>query len=107
VAGAGLRQVPAGSLCEARFEAPGGGDDEQVEESIHRQRHFPEADVLAAFERAELECVGVYGHDLDGIPRQPLDPAIHTKAIYIARRGKGVKIDEAQHNGNGLPARHH
>lgn len=87
--GLGSAEAPPGSLCEARLEAQGGGDDEQIEESLHRQRHFPETDVLAAFERAGLECVGIYGHGLDGIPRQPLDPSIHTKAIYIARRGRG------------------
>lgn len=86
--GLGSADVPSGSLCEARLEAQGGGDDERIEESLHRQRHFPEADVLVAFERAGLECVGVYGHGLDGIPRQPLDPVIHTKAIYIARQGR-------------------
>jgi len=92
--GLGSAEVPAGSLCEARLEAQGRGDDdgeEEVEESLHRQRHFPEADVLAAFERAGLECVGVYGHGLDGIPRQPLDPAIHTKAIYIVRAGRAER----------------
>jgi hypothetical protein len=39
-------------------------------------------------ERADLECLDVYGHGLDGIPRQPLDTELHTKAIYIARRAK-------------------
>ena len=50
----------------------------------HRQRHFPEAEVRAALADAGLECLGVYGHGLDGIPTQPLEPT-HTKAIYIAR----------------------
>ncbi len=52
--------------------------------STHRQRHFPEAEVLAALEGAGLECLDVYGHGLDGIPTQPLEPT-HTKAIYVAR----------------------
>ena len=51
----------------------------------HRQRHFPEAEVLAALERAGLECLDVYGIYIDGILKQPLDDTIHTKAIYIAR----------------------
>jgi len=50
----------------------------------HRQRHFPEAEVLAALHGAGLECLDVYGHGLDGIPRQPLE-STDTKAIYIAR----------------------
>lgn len=70
--------VPAGSICESKMEiAPG-------EVLTHRQRHFPEAEVLAALEGAGLECLDVYGHGLDGIPSQPLEPT-HTKAIYIAR----------------------
>jgi SAM-dependent methyltransferase len=84
--------VPPGSICESRLEvAPGDADVDAIEPGElpalnHRQRHFPEADVLAAFERAGMECLDVYGHGLDGIPRQPLDESIHTKAIYIARR---------------------
>jgi SAM-dependent methyltransferase len=80
--------VPAGSVCESRLEVEGeeGAGVAKGETAIHRQRHFPEAEVLAALERAGLECLDVYGHGLDGIPRQPLDTAQHTKAIYIARR---------------------
>jgi SAM-dependent methyltransferase len=67
-----------GSICESRMEiAPG-------EVLTHRQRHFPEAEVLEALTGAGLECLDVYGHGLDGIPTQPLEPT-HTKAIYIAR----------------------
>ncbi|HEY7951291.1 MAG TPA: class I SAM-dependent methyltransferase [Solirubrobacterales bacterium] len=80
--------VPAGSVCESRLEVEGeeGAGVAEGETAIHRQRHFPEAEVLAALERAGLECLDIYGHGLDGIPKQPLDTAQHTKAIYIARR---------------------
>lgn len=80
--------VPAGSICESRLEVQGedGAPVAQAEVSVHRQRHFPEAEVLAALERAGLECLDVYAHGLDGIPAQPLDIERHTKAIYIARR---------------------
>jgi hypothetical protein len=61
------------------------GDAEAAEALFHRQRHFPEAEVLAAFEDAGLECVEVYGLDVDGEPRQPLDEAVHKKVLYIAR----------------------
>jgi SAM-dependent methyltransferase len=87
--------VAPGSICESRLEVKSGeghdGDDEPGAEGgaapvlTHRQRHFPEAEVLAALGAAGLECLDVYGHGLDGIPRQPLDEATHTKAIYIAR----------------------
>ncbi len=53
--------------------------------SIHRQRHFTEAEILTAIDRAGLECLSIYGQSTDGIPRQPLDGAVHTKAIYVAR----------------------
>jgi SAM-dependent methyltransferase len=86
--GLGSGQATAGSLFESRLEASSDHDDgvEQGEASVHRQRHFPEAEVLAALDRAGLECLDLYGHGLDGIPRQPLDIESHTKAIYIARR---------------------
>lgn len=80
----------AGSVCESRLEVEridrDGAVEDHDEVSVHRQRHFPEAEVLAALERADLECLDVYAHGFDGIPRQPLDTSIHTKAIYIARR---------------------
>lgn len=75
--------APPGSICESRLEVGSG------ETLTHRQRHFPEAEVLAALRGAGLECLGVYGHGIDGIPRQPLDEATHTKAIYIARAAGG------------------
>jgi SAM-dependent methyltransferase len=76
--GTATADVAASSICESRMEIGPG------EEVTHRQRHFPEAEVLAALTRARLECLDVYGHGLDGIPTQPLKPT-HTKAIYIAR----------------------
>lgn len=74
--------TPPGSICESRLEVDSG------ESLTHRQRHFPEAEVLAALAGAGLECLDVYGHGIDGIPRQPLDETTHTKAIYIARAGE-------------------
>jgi SAM-dependent methyltransferase len=86
--GLGSADAAAGSVCESRLEVESddGARLDQSEASVHRQRHFPEAEVLAALERSGLECLDVYGHGLDGIPRQPLDTKSHTKAIYIARR---------------------
>ncbi len=77
-----------GSLCEARMTIEGGGlepwEDGSEELATHRQRHFPEHEVLEALERAGLECLDVYGQSTDGIPRKPLDEGAHTKAIYVA-----------------------
>lgn len=83
--------VAPGSICESQLEVVPEGDKVDSAETTtltHRQRHFPEADVLAALERAGLECLDIYGHGLDGIPTQPLDESIHTKAIYIARSAR-------------------
>jgi SAM-dependent methyltransferase len=77
----------AGSIAEASFEVeplqPGAGPP--IPPELHRERHFPEAEVLAALARAGLECLDVYGHHHDSIPHQPLDEIEHAKAIYIAR----------------------
>jgi SAM-dependent methyltransferase len=68
--------VSPGSICEARFEGDG------VEPHVHRQRHFPEAAVLAAIESAGLRCAEVVG-ELEGDLSAPLDEARHTKAVYV------------------------
>ena len=88
--GKARKDVGPGSICESWLEversASGVSAEGREEASIHRQRHFPEAQVLVALERAGLDCLDVYGHGFDGIPRQPLNTSIHTKAIYVARR---------------------
>jgi SAM-dependent methyltransferase len=75
-----------GSISEARFEVepmePGGGLT--IPAQMHRERHFPEAEVLAALEVAGLECLDVFGHADDAVPQQPLDELRHSKAVYIA-----------------------
>lgn len=83
-------EVKPGSICESRFEVQQDHDVDvelnQSEACMHRQRHFTEAEILAAFEQAGLECLDIYGHGFDGIPVKPLDTERHTKAIYIARK---------------------
>lgn len=86
--GLAAADAPPGSTCEARFEVAGAGEGQGVEPHLHRQRHFPEAEVLAGLERAGLECLDVWGHGLDGVLKQPLDEAEHTKAVYAARRAR-------------------
>lgn len=83
--------TPPGSICEMSLviasdeEEASGADAERI--ATHRQRHFPEEEVLAALDRAGLECLDVYGQGTDGVPRKPLDESAHTKAIFIARAG--------------------
>lgn len=84
-----------GSICESRLEIDPDKPEGGGTECIHRQRHFTEAEVLTALERAGLECLDVYGQGLDGIPRQPLDESVHTKAIYIARRAAWMDSQSA------------
>lgn len=90
--GQATADVPPGSICESRFEVEAGdggaGPKPEVEAHVHRQRHFPEAEVLATVESAGLECLDVFGHGLDAVLKQPLDELAHTKAVYMARRGR-------------------
>jgi ubiquinone/menaquinone biosynthesis C-methylase UbiE len=76
-----------GTTAEASFEVeplePGAGP--AIAPELHRERHFPEAEVLEALEGAGLECLDVYGHHHDAIPKQPLHDLEHTKGVYIAR----------------------
>ena len=75
-----------GSIAEASFEVlPVAGGEPLIAPEMHRQRHFPEAAVLAGLERAGLECLDVYGHGEDGIFKQPLREESHSKAVYVAR----------------------
>lgn len=76
-----------GAIAEASFEAEplDAAAGPAIPPELHRERHFPEATVLAALERVGLECLDVYGQHEDGIPRQPLDEERHFKAIYVAR----------------------
>lgn len=84
--GQGSSETPPGSISEARFEAEiAGGGNGGVETHVHRQRHFPEAEIRELFEAAGLECLDVFGHGFDAVPEQPADDLAHTKFVYIAR----------------------
>jgi SAM-dependent methyltransferase len=72
--------VSAGTFAEARFDAE--GDSELTH--VHRQRHFSEAEVLAALDAAGLRCISVFG-ETDGALTPGLDENLHTKAVYLCR----------------------
>lgn len=76
-----------GTIAEASFEVEPLEDTAgpPIPPELHRERHFPESEVRAALAAAGLECLDVYGHHHDAIPKQPLDEAAHTKGVYIAR----------------------
>jgi SAM-dependent methyltransferase len=75
-----VEEAAADSMFEARFDGKGTG----VEPHTHRQRHFPETEVLEAIERAGLSCVEVTG-EREGMLEEGLDEAAHTKAVYVCK----------------------
>ena len=76
----------SGEISEASFEVlPLDSDEPLVPPRMHRQRHFPEVEILERMERAGLECVDVFGHGEDAVMQQPLRDEEHSKAVYIAR----------------------
>lgn len=77
---AAAEDVRPGTINSARFDVPG----EAGASHEHSQRHFPEASVLAALQRAGLESLEVWG-DFEGEQYQPLDEERHEKGIYLAR----------------------
>lgn len=78
--------IVAGSICRARFEVEAlSGEAGGIEPRVHRQRHYPEAEILEHLAEARLECLEVFGHAADTAQRQPLDESTHASAIYIAR----------------------
>jgi SAM-dependent methyltransferase len=89
--GRAARDVAPGSISEASFEVlppAAAGDEPLVAPEMHRQRHFPEAEVLEKLERAGLECLEVFGHGEDAVLKQPLQDLVHGKAVYLARRAR-------------------
>jgi predicted TPR repeat methyltransferase len=84
--GQGSGDAAPGSIGEARFEVEASEDSGDFETHVHRQRHFPEAEVRERLEQAGLECLDVYGHGFDAVPKQPVEELVHSKAVYIARR---------------------
>jgi len=78
-----------GAISEASFEVlPAAGEEGPgIPPEMHRQRHFPEAEVLAGLESAGLECLEVFGHGEDAVLKRPLRDEVHSKAVYIARPG--------------------
>lgn len=69
-----------GAIAEAHFEAKG----EPGSAHLHRQRHFPEEQVLAAIEAAGLICADVAG-ELEGDLSDDLNEETHSKAVYVCK----------------------
>lgn len=73
-------EIAPGMFAEARFDSPGNSELTHV----HRQRHFGEAEVLAALDASGMRCVALYG-ELEGELTPGLDETLHTKAVYLCR----------------------
>lgn len=73
--------IHPGDVHEAELEVVGQPDSVRV----HRQRHYPEGEVVNAIEAAGMNCVGVFG-ELDGVLHPGLDEETHGKAVYLCRR---------------------
>lgn len=80
-------EVGPSQISEASFEVwPLEGEGGPlIEPEMHRQRHFPEAEVLAGLESAGLEALEVFGHGEDAVLKQPFSDLGHSKAVYLAR----------------------
>jgi SAM-dependent methyltransferase len=70
-----------GAIYEARFEGEGV---DGLEPHVHRQRHFPEGEILRALSSAGLECREVFGYGEDVVLRQPLNEHEHARGLYVA-----------------------
>jgi SAM-dependent methyltransferase len=87
--GLASRDVAPGSICEARLEVEAEGGAQPMETHVHRQRHYPEGQVLEILAQSGLEPLDVFGHGYDAVLKQPVDELVHTKMVFIARRAQG------------------
>lgn len=74
-------EVEPSSVGSATLEA----DDGSIEAHVHHQRHFTEAEILAAIAQAELRCREIVG-ERDGDLFDGADEDLHTKAVYVCTR---------------------
>lgn len=72
--------VATGTFAEARFNAEG---DSSLT-SVHRQRHFTEAEVLTALGAAGLDPIAQFG-EKEGNLTPGIDEDLHSKAVYLCR----------------------
>ncbi len=82
--GEATRELAPGSIATARFEAEG----EAASAHVHRQRHFPEREVLDALAATGLEVLEVLGQNDEGRLHPDLDDLTHIKVLYVARRAR-------------------
>jgi SAM-dependent methyltransferase len=95
-----------GSICEATFSITDGDrSDPGPGVPVHRQRHFPPAEVEAALSAADLELLDTHGHGPDAVLEQPVDEDRHTKMIFIAGHAKRTDERRKDEDGEARPRR--
>lgn len=77
---ASLEAVVPGAIVEASLEIEGDEDSAH----LHRVRHFPQDELLAAIEAAGLRCIGAFG-ELEKELLLGLDEEAHDNAVYLCR----------------------
>jgi ubiquinone/menaquinone biosynthesis C-methylase UbiE len=81
-------EMPAGGPAQATVEVftPAGDGLWHRRSSVHRQRHWPRADVRTIARRAGLELLAVHGQHPGAVLDPTLDELVHSKAVYLACR---------------------
>ncbi|HWO17010.1 MAG TPA: class I SAM-dependent methyltransferase [Solirubrobacterales bacterium] len=80
-----------GAISEASFEVLASDGTPEIEPELHRQRHFPEAEVRRAVKRAGLKCLDAFGHHFEVALEQPIDELRHSKAVFIAQLDRATQ----------------
>lgn len=78
-----------GEVVEVVIDVFTRADEEQWHRtsSIHRQRHWTRQVIKRVSNRAGLELIDIRGQRRGAVIDSDLDERVHTKAIYLARRG--------------------
>ena len=81
-------EMPAGGPAQATVEVftPAGDGLWHRRSSVHRQRHWPHADVQTIARRAGLRLLAVHGQHPGAVLDPTLDELVHSKAVYLACR---------------------
>jgi len=88
-AGRSSPDAEPGALAEAAFTAFwSDGECWSRTRVTHVQRHHPAHVIRAAIAAAGLECAGVYGHGLDGVPHPWPDELADSKTVYLSRHAR-------------------
>jgi SAM-dependent methyltransferase len=90
------RELEAGGPAQATVEvfAPAGDGLWERHSSVHRQRHWPPAQIRELAARAGLRVLAVHGQHPGAVIEPELDELVHSKAVFLACRDD--RRDEAE-----------